>query len=357
MLNMNNLRVGLIGVGNMSVMHYNSYKKLPGVEVTAICSRSENTLRKRTDEWGVKKCFLRYEDMLKDEEIDAVNIVTPNSLHAPIAIAALKAGKHVLCEKPPALNAEDAQKMANCARENKKVLMYGFMFRFAERTQMIREFYKKGMFGDIYYAKTGVLRRCGNPGGWFANKEMSGGGPLIDVGVHVIDLALYLMNDPIPVSVFGRTFNTIGKRDNIKDKVWYTAINADEYTNDVEDMTTAMINFKNGSCLHVEVSCSSHIKEDVTYLELLGDKGGVTVEPSLEIHTEMNDYLTDIRPRIDDEMFNYEKSVNNEISHFVDCIRKNTECISTPENGVKIMKIVDAIYKSASIGELVKING
>jgi predicted dehydrogenase len=353
MLSLDTLKIGIVGGGRMADMHVRGYDKLTGARVAAICSRRESSVEKRKQDWHIEKGYTSYQELLKDPEIDAVDIVAPNNLHAPVSIAALDAGKHVFCEKPPALNAREAAEMMRCAQRNKRILMYGFMFRFSEKMRMVREFIQKGLVGEIYYIKAGVIRRHGNPGGWFTSREMAGGGALMDVGVHLIDLALFLVGDPEPASAFGRTFQGIGKRQNIKwRRPGWVSVMPEEYPSEVEDMAVAMINFVNGSCLSLETSFSSHIKDDMMYLEILGSKGGITAEPKLEIHKEEADCLVDVIPRVDCEDFNHQESVDREISHFVDCILEHIECESPSENGVKVMRIVDGIYSSAKTGKV-----
>jgi len=352
---MSKLRIGIVGLGNMSTRHVDAIKKCNQMELSAICTRSVSNLNRKAKLWSVSKTYLNYEEMFLDPDIDAVVIITPNKFHAPMTITALNAGKHVFCEKPPAINAAEAKEMMECANSNRKVLMYGFMFRFSRKYNFVKELREKGMFGEIYFVKAGVVRRSGCPGGWFANKEMSGGGPLIDIGSHIIDLSVYLMGDYEPVSVFARTFKKTENLDDIKEHSSYKAANVNEYSGDIEEMGLAVVNFSNGACLMVETSNVSHIKNDIKFLEMLGTKGGITVDPKMEIHTSHNNYLMDIIPRVDCIEFDYQKAIDDEICHFADCIINNVECIASVDAGLKLMKIIDAAYESAERGELVKI--
>jgi len=352
---MSKLRIGMVGLGSMSVRHVEAIRKCSQMELSAICTRSASNLNERANLWGVSKTYLNYEDMLLESDINAVVIITPNKFHAPMTMTALKAGKHVFCEKPPAISAAEVKEIMECANGSGKVLMYGFMFRFSRKYNFIRELREKGMFGEIYFAKAGTIRRSGNPGGWFTNKEMSGGGPLIDIGSHIIDLSLYLMGDYEPVSVFARTFKQTENLDNIKEHGSYKAINVNNYSNDVEEMALVVINFDNGACLVVETSNVSHIKDDTMFLEMLGTKGGITVDPRMEIHTSYQNYLMNIIPQVDCKEFNYQAAIDNEICHFGDCIINNVECIASAKSGLKLMKIIDAAYESADRGKLIEI--
>lgn len=352
---MKKIKIGIIGTGSLSAYHIDAYKNNSNVELVALCDNFGERARQKASELGIKEAYKDYNEMLKVSNIDAVSVITSNNTHAQVAIAALEAGKHVLCEKPPALNAADVIKMKECADKNGKLLMFGFVRRFAPNTQVLSEFIQKGQLGDIYYVKTGFLRRCGNPGGWFANKTISGGGPLIDLGVHIIDLAMYLMGKPKPVKVFGNVYSNIGNRANIKGASWYKAADFDTGINDVEDFANGLIKFDNGASLFIETSWAMNIKADLFYMDLFGNKGGAKLEPEFEMYSEKNDYMVDIKPIMDSNSFDFNKSFGAEINHFVDCLVNGTPCICPAEDGVTIMKILDAIYKSSETGEAIEL--
>lgn len=352
---MEKLRVGIIGTGSLSELHAESYMKNPGVEITAVCDINGERAREKAEKWGVEESYDNYQKMLKSDKIDAVSIITWNNTHAPIAISALNAGKHVLCEKPPALNAKQAEEMKKASQKSGKLLMYGFVRRFGNNTKVLKEFIEAGQLGNIYYAKTGYLRRCGNPGGWFANKKISGGGPLIDIGVHIIDLCIYLMGNPKPVSVFGNTSDVLGNRANIKGVSWYKAADYDAKKNNVEDFANAIIKFDNGASLFFETSWTMNLKKGITYMDFFGDRGGAKLDPELELYSENRNYMVDWKPVLDNYSFNVKSAFNNEIDHFVDCTLNKNTCICPPEDGVRIMKILDAVYESSRTGEMIKI--
>jgi predicted dehydrogenase len=352
------IKIGIIGTGSISHFHIQGYHCLENVEVIAVCDINENRAREFADKYGVKQVFTDYHEMLRLPELDAVSVCTWNNSHAPITIAALKAGKHVLCEKPPAMNVKEAAEMVEIAararEESGKLLMIGFVRRFGKNTGIMMDFIKKGYLGEIYYAKTSCVRRCGNPGGWFADRKRSGGGPLIDLGVHMIDLSRFLMGKPKAVAVSGAVFNKIGLRDNIKAFNRYRPADLGEYC-DVEDMAVAMIRFDNRAVLQVETSFSQNIKEDQLSLELYGSKAGARMEPKLEIYTEMEDYLVDITPTFSEGANPFETNFQIETAHFIDCIVNYTQCLNPAEDGLELMKILDAIYESAATGREVVI--
>ena len=344
------IKVGVIGTGGISGVHLGGYSRNPDVEIYALCDINEKNLAKRAEEYKVSRTFTDYREMLALKELDAVSVCTWNSAHAECAIAALRAGKHVLCEKPMALNTAQAQEMEKAAKENGKLLMIGFVRRFGNDCAVLKDFIDSGSFGEIYYAKAQYLRRKGCPGGWFGDKSRSGGGPLIDLGVHVIDLCRYLMGGPQPVSVYGATFNKLGDRRHIKDARGYssTVVSKDDIF-DVEDMATALIRFDNGAVLSVEASFSLNIEKDVGNIELFGTKAGCKLDPELTIFTDMNQYLANVK-LAQSTALSFDGLFDNEINHFVECIETGRPCRNPAQDGVTLMRILDGIYESARTG-------
>lgn len=352
---MNKIKVGIIGTGVISGEHIRGYKALDNVEIYAACDLDEQKVRKVAERYDIKHIFTDYNEMLKLEELDAVSVCTWNSQHAPVAIAALKAGKHVLCEKPMAMNTREAEEMEKVAKESGKLLMIGFVRRYGNDCRIVKDFIDNGMMGDIYYSKATYLRRAGYPGRWFGDKERSGGGPLIDLGVHVIDLVRYLMGNPKAVAVTGITFNKLGPRSNIKaNKVFSSTARSNINTFDVEDLAVALIKFDNGAALTVETSFSLNTKAEETNIELFGTKAGVKIDPKLEFYSEQNDYLVDIIPAHDTAL-SFQGIFEGEIAHFIDCITNETKCISPAEDGVELMRIIDGIYESAKTGKEIEL--
>lgn len=347
---MNKLKVGIIGTGSISELHIAAYLKNNNVELYAFCDLDETRLKYMAEKYDIKHTYTDMNEMLLLKELDAVSVCTWNSAHAPCTIAALNAGKHVLCEKPMSVSEEDAKAMKEAADNNNKLLMVGFVRRYGNDCKILKEFIDTDYLGDIYYAKATYLRRKGNPGGWFGDKSRSGGGPLIDLGVHVIDLVRYLLGNPKPISVYGATFYKLADRKNIRGKKFYQSTSANDHDIcDVEDLASAMIRFDNGAVLSVETSFSLNIKNDEGKIELFGTKGGAKLNPELEIYNELNDYLSNIT--LDAETaLSLDGLFDNEINHFVSCLTDGTPCISTAEDGIDIMRILDAIYESAKTG-------
>jgi len=345
------LKIGIIGAGNIAEVHMDAYRKNSNVELYAICDANAARLQAMGDKYDIQRRFTDYRDLLALEEIDAVSVCTWNAAHAPCTIAALRAGKHVLCEKPMAMNARDAKEMETAAQESGKLLMIGFVRRYGDDCKLLQELAADGFFGELYYAKATYLRRFGSPGGWFSNKAYSGGGPLIDLGVHVIDLVSYLAGKPKPISVYGATFNKLGDRNGLRDTKDYVAA-SDRYMEkvfDVEDLAAAMIRFDNGLVLSVEASFSLNIKEDQGEIALFGSQGGAKLSPALELYNTMGGHMMNLRPARPD-VCTFGDMFSHEIDHFVDCIQNGTSCKSPAADGVSIMRILDAVYESARTG-------
>lgn len=353
---MDKIKIGVIGVGGISNEHIQAYQKNPNVELYAFCDINEEQLKKMSEKYGVTRTYTSAEEMLKLSEIDAVSVCTWNSAHAPCTIAALNAGKHVLCEKPMATSEKEAREMMEAAQRNGKLLMIGFVRRYGNDCAVLKDFISKDYFGDLYYAKATYLRRNGNPGGWFGDKSRSAGGPLIDLGVHVIDLTRYLMGNPKPVSVYGATFQKLLNRPNIKSTKEYNSVSAaSNDICDVEDLASAMIRYDNGAVLQIEASFSLNIKKDEGKIQLFGTKGGAKLDPELEMYTEVNDYLADVSLAMPTAL-DFNGLFANEVNHYVDCIMNKTACKSPAEDGVALMRILDAVYESARTGHEVVLN-
>ncbi|MBM7551511.1 Gfo/Idh/MocA family protein [Thalassobacillus pellis] len=344
------LKVGIIGAGGIaSNVHLPNYiKQGDKVEITAVADVVKETAEACAEKFSIPYVYTDYEKMLEECELDAISVCTPNKFHAAAAIAALQAGCHVLCEKPPAMNVAEATAMAETARKHGKILTYGFHFRFAPEIMALKRFTAAGELGEIYAANIRAVRRRGIPGwGVFTNKELQGGGPLIDIGVHMLDAALYLMDYPEPESVFGATYQKIGNRKGVGlmgDWDWEGF--------SIEDMARGMIRFKNGASLILESAFAANVeKNDVMNVSLMGDKGGADAFP-LKIYQEKHDSLIDISPAYLPKKGYHEL----EIEGFVNSCLTGEAPISTPGQGVVIQKIINGFYESAETGDAVKMD-
>jgi predicted dehydrogenase len=334
------MKVGIVGAGIGSV-HARGYLKCPDVEVKALCHLDIERRQRFFDEYGVKEAYEDFDRMLADKEIEAISICVPNDLHAPMTIAALNAGKHVLCEKPISTNASDAKKMVEAGKKSGKIFMMAFNNRFRGDSQMLKKCIENGDLGEIYYAKTGWVRRKGTPGmgTWFTQKERSGGGPLIDLGVHMLDLTLWLMGNPKPVYVLGSTYAKFGP----------AMAKQQGKTYDVEDLATAMVKLENGATIALEASWHSHVERERSYNQFIGTKGGAEFDP-LRIYTDINGQSADIQLQ-----YRNQNGHEAEIVHFVECIRENKTPISQGIHGLHVQYILDALYESSRTGKGVEI--
>ena len=351
------MNVAIVGCGNISHSHMNAYRRNSNIKVIACADINYERAQNYAKDYNIPNAYGSIDELLENEPtLDAVSVCTWNNGHYECTMKALKAKKHVLCEKPMAMNATQAIEMMEEAKKQGKVLQVGFVKRFAKTTRVFQDFLETDTLGDIYLTKAIYTRRVGNPGGWFADKERSGGGPLIDLGVHVIDLSRYLMGMHKPVSVYGATFNKLGAKNNIKGITrYYAKDHTAESPCTVEDSAIAIVRFDNGAVLHVETSFTLNLKEGITTLQMFGDKGGAVVEPKLEIYKDINDYMTNITPIVAYDYDIFAEMFGNQINHFYDCCINGAQCKAPAEDGVVLMQILDSIYESARTGHEVEI--
>lgn len=345
------VRIGVIGTGGIANgAHLPGYSQIPDdCEIFAMCDIKPEALKSTSEKYpNVKHLFEDYKKMLEMPEIDGISVCTPNFAHYQPTIDSLKAGKNVLCEKPIAMNAKQAKEMAATARKEGKILQIGYNSRFAPTNQLLKKFIDAGEIGDIYYARAQALRVRGIPGwGVFIDKSKQGGGPLIDIGVHILDLTLWLMGHPKPVAVSGAAYQKFGTR---KDVVGF--MGQWDYKNfTVEDFATALIRFDNGATLTLEASFVANLKQEVNNTTLLGTKGGAEAYP-LSITQERHMSVFSFSPEIPNKNINTHYA---EMKAFVECIRDKKEPLVTGEHGLAVARICDAIYKSSDDGREVVI--
>jgi len=352
------LKAAIIGTGGISNCHMSGYRALPNdVEVIALCDIDEQKAKAYAEKYGLTNAhiYTDYNEMMAKEKLDIVSVTTWNAAHKGATIAALKGGANVICEKPMAMNAEEAMEMKKTAEECGKLLQVGFVRRFGNDAATFKQFRDAGTFGDLYYAKATYLRRSGCPGGWFGDKRFSGGGPLIDLGVHVIDLVRYLSGNPKPIAAYGVTYNNLGfARASGTDAAWST-VQDPKYEYNVEDMVSALVRFDNGLTLQVEASFNLNCKNDEGNIRLFGTKGGASLNPELEMYTDIAGRFVNISPASSTAL-SFDGLFEREIKGFVDAVKGDAPCIATAEDGVVLMKILDAIYRSASTGHEVVID-
>jgi predicted dehydrogenase len=353
---MTKLKVGIVGTGNIfKSVHGPAWSTHPSVEITAMCDVQKEEVDACAREYGVTRVYTDYLHMLKKEELDMISICTPNIYHSSIAIAALARGIHVFSEKPDAINPVEAQRMADAARQSGKILMVMRNNRFMQQSQFLKSYIEDGQMGDIYTGRAGWIRRRGIPGrgGWFTTNDLSGGGPLIDLGVHMLDLAIWLMGNPKPVAVSGAAYTKFAHT-TLSDSI-HSQFGASQEDGifDVEDLATGFIRFENGATLQLEFSWASNIMEEMKYLELRGTTSGCSLKgETLQLATEIGQVLCDITPRFDP---NKAAPHTLNIHHFIECVLGRAEPIMQPEQGVDMIRILSAIYESARTGKEVQL--
>lgn len=346
------LNVGIIGAGSISMKHLTHYSQNPNVNLIAISDLNEALAKERAEEYGLRYYATDYKALLADSSIDAVSVATPTFTHTRIVIDALRAGKHVLCEKPPALNAQEAEQCAEVAKETGKLLMYGLVCRFGTETQYLKEKVAQGIFGKILYAEASRVGRCSQLKGWFVDKSKAGGG-MLDATIHEVDACLDLMGYPKPVSVLGYT-NYVNRDlpQRVKGMVeYYQSSDVNTYERSVESMAAALVTFENGACLHIKSGAIMNSVNTGAFMDITAEKAGARFNrfgkelKMLELKEDgsFEEYI----PSFPDRKVAFQE----EIDHFVDCCLNGTPCIISPEQCVQLMKIMDACYKSAETGK------
>ena len=344
--------IGIIGSGAIAQnVHLPAYRKLEAegkVKIIAVSDVNEATAKEAAAKFDVPHAFTDYQKMLAMDEIDAVDVCTPNYLHKQPVIDAFAAGKHVMVEKPLAINAIEGAEMVAAGHQARKKFQVALNMRFGSAPQAIKRFIDDGKIGEIYYARVHALRRRGAPGwGVFTQKDKQGGGPLIDIGVHMLDLTLWLMGYPEPVSTTGVTYTKFGTREGVIGLMgqW----DPKKYT--VEDFATGFVRFKNGATLTLESSFLANLERDEMNTHVFGTEGGVYLDPfngnNTRIFREESGTLTDSTPVFLPDVGTHEA----EIRAFVKAIIEDTPVEVPGEQGLMVTQILDAIYKSSDTGK------
>jgi predicted dehydrogenase len=348
--------IGIIGFGGIAqAVHAPGYRRLADqCEIVAIADIDPTRIEQaKSDKWNIPNAVEDYNKLLEMPEIDAVSICTPNGIHMQATLDALAAGKHVLCEKPMAMNATEAKTMIAKSEETGKKLQIGYNMRFSAGAQSLKRSIDAGMFGSVYHATARAMRRRGVPTwGVFINKELNGGGPLIDIGVHITDMTLWLMGHPKPVAVMGRAEAFIARR---KDKpvvgMW-GQWEPDKYT--VEDFAAAMIRFEDGRTMHLTSSFVANIDREHFDTQIFGTDAGAFFDANTgqyNLYREEFGTLTDTTAGWQP---NVQSTHGEEIRMFLKAIRENIPVketgAATGEQGLMVTQIIDGIFKSSELG-------
>ncbi|MBE2212410.1 MAG: Gfo/Idh/MocA family oxidoreductase [Opitutaceae bacterium] len=357
------LKLGIIGAGGMARYHVEGFRQA-GAEVVAIADANKTAAEKTAAKLGIADVCDDVAALLKRGDIDGVSVIVPNKFHAPLTLQALKAGKHVFCEKPPALNAKEAAAMAAAASGAKRTLMFNFNNRARPESYAMKDYIEQGLVGRINSCQAKWIRRAGIPGfgGWFTTKALSGGGPLIDL-LHMVDLGLFFMDYPEPAQVLAQTYT-----DHIDNKAfkgpWGIPDNA-KGTTDVEAAAHGFITFKTGQSMSFAVSWAEMNRGEEVSVTFQGQKAGGTVRrlfgtdgldetaiDACELYTLENGRHVNRSINVPpDETMGRTRSAAN----FVRVIEGTEKPLNTPDQAVALMKIIDAAYKSAATGKAVSV--
>ena len=332
---MQKIRLAVIGAGAISqVAHIPNWKKLPDVELVAICDTVKARAKAVAEKFKIPRYFTKDEEVFKLDDVDAVDICVPTNSHMPVAVAALSAGKHVLVEKPMARNVGEAETMLEAARRYQRKLMVAMNVRFRRDAVNLKSFVDGGELGEVFYLKCGWLRRQERwtDQSWLFQKKYSGGGVLMDLGIQMLDLSLWLVGNKKARSVKVLTYNKVARLE-------------------VEDAAVAFIHLEDGSTLTLEVSWTLLTEDDFLYANLFGTRGGALLNP-LRVMKEMHGSLVNLTPAREDTTTNiYKQSYGNELRHFVKCLREDIHMFSSGEESLERMRIIEKMYESAATGK------
>lgn len=345
------LRVGLIGVGGIAGAHFPGWDASPFAEVVALGDINPETLARVGQQRGINRLYEDSWELIRQDDIDIIDICTPNAYHAPYAIAALEAGKNVLCEKPLAPTPAEIKKMIAARDKSGKLLMTAQHFHYQGSSIALKREIDQGLLGDIYHARLWMLRRAAVPlRPTFIDRGESGGGACIDIGVHILDLALWLMGHPKPVTVSGITQDRLMHQKG-SFSIWGGAI---PQSVDVEEFAAGFVRFDNGATMMLEVSWMLHHKtpgEDMQ-MWLYGDKAGAHW-PSNEICSTSNKTKQQMNTQL--QVAEGGEPHAKECMDFAECVAKGRPSPVPAEQSLNVLSILDALYKSSEQGKEVKV--
>jgi predicted dehydrogenase len=352
-------KIGIIGCGGIANgKHMPSLAKQPNAQMVAFCDIVEERAKEAAAKYGTPdaKVYTDYLELLKDKSIDIVHVCTPNDAHADISIAALESGKHVMCEKPMAKTAADARRMVEAARKTGKKLSIGYQNRYRPDSQYLKKICEEGALGEIYFAKAHAIRRRAVPTwGVFLDEEKQGGGPLIDIGTHALDLTLWMMNNYEPKVVLGSTFHKLSSRENAANAwgPWDPA----KFT--VEDSAFGMVIMKNGATIMLESSWAlNSLQTGEARCTLCGTEGGADMQDGLRINGENHSRLYMNKIQLDTGGVDFydgkkESAADVEARLWLASIENDSEPVVTPEQACVVSEILEAIYESSRTGKAV----
>lgn len=334
---MEKARIGIVGLGSIAqTIHLPILSKFPDVEIVAVCDLDRAKAQFVADKFNVRRYYNNFEKMLAiEQDLDGIDICTPTLLHKDMAIAALGEKNNVLLEKPLARTAMEAEEIAAAAKKAHKILMVGMNNRFRPDAMILKSFIEDNALGKLFYTKAGWFKKLNAESAWLTKKTQSGGGVVLDLGIVMLDLAFWMMGFPEVKEV--------------------SATNYSHHTKDVEDSSVAFLKMKNGATLTIEASWSFESTSDFFYCDCFGTDGSGSLNP-FRIVKRMHDNLINVAPAsIETPQSLYRKSYENELKHWIGALRGLHSIISSGDEAVQRMKIIDLIYKSAKRGKAIAI--
>lgn len=350
---MNLVRFGLVGAGKISQFSAEAIRKHPRARLAAVQDLSDTRANALAQEFAIPRVFQTSAELFACEEVDAVYIAAPNKFHAELAIDAMRAGKHVLLEKPFAMNAAEAAEVVSAAEETGRVFTVGMNQRFLPDAQRIAALCQAGALGEIYYAKAFWFRREGIPklGTWFGSKTLAGAGAINDIGVHLLDLCLHAMGNFDPVSVFGATYSKFGSR-GLGEGGWGLS-DAANVAFDVDDLASALIRMRNGATVQLEVAWACHMGDrNRMNVELFGTDAGASMYPARLYRRAPGSEGYQIVDTIDapPPLAHCERFHN-----FINRLLGEEELLVSPQQALVVQRILDAIAESCQTGKSVEL--
>lgn len=342
------IKIGIVGAGGIARGHHiPAFQKLTDrCQLQAIADVNLEVAQSLAKDAGIPHVFASHLELLAGTDVDVVIVTTPNRFHFQPTVDSLNAGKHVLCEKPMGMNGEEARQMVEASKKNGRVLQVGLQLRFSGAANFLFDFIKRGEMGDIYYARAQALRRRGVPGwGVFIDKEKQGGGALIDIGVHILDLTLAAMDYPKPVSASAGSWNLLGTNPDL----YNSSGDYDRSKFTVEDFAAGIVRFENGAMLSVESCFMANLGGNMMQTQLFGSKAGALLlpgAPALTLYGESGKQLLDMTPANIPTVDAAVKAA----SSFFDAVEGKSPCVVTGEHGYVLNAIMDALYASAESG-------
>ena len=349
---MSKIKVGVIGCGTIAnAAHIPSYMNCPDADIKYFCDIIPEKAQAAVEKYGCGIAVTDYHDVLADPEVEAISICTPNKMHAIIAIDALHAGKHVLCEKPAARTYAEAKAMQDAQHETGKVLNIGVVNRFNSAVNEIKRLIDNGELGEVYhvYASFRAHRSIPGLGGAFTTKEIAGGGALIDWGVHYLDIVMYCMGDPKPLTVSGKAFCKLGADmpNYVYEKMWAEDTKDLNGVYDVDDFVTAFVRTE-GPTITLNGAWAQNIGVAETYIDFLGTKAGIRLQygGGFEVFTTKDGKLYSYKPDIArNNMF------GEEINAFISCINTGEKLPSHIDRNILTSRLMQGIYDSSESGK------